>query len=409
MSSTKKVGSSLSSLAQRTDKKIRVLLVPSDPYGVGHYRSIWPAQMIQKLYPDEFDVDIRLQTPVTEADLGKFDIIHFHRKINTQEVTLEWIERFKKAGAIVISDIDDYWIPFHGHPARLLVTNTGLHIDIMATQRAADYVTTTTEIYANYLRKLNPNVHIMPNAVNTNLPMWQRHRAPGDVVRVGWLGGSSHERDLRRLHGCFNKLFNDPELKGKFQVVMCGYDTRGTITEVHPDTGKQKTRKLKPEESVWNKFEAIFNDSGRAPEGAYMRRNTLPITQYGKHYNYLDVCLAPLDQHTFNECKSELKIIETGMHGIPIIASDLYRYAEIIEDGVNGFLVPPRKDHKLWAKYIKKLILDDELRENMGTALYNTIYPEYTMENQVRARCAWYREIISNALSKRLCAQYTAN
>ena len=375
--------------------KIRVLLVPSDPYGVGHYRSIWPAQMMQKLFPDEFEVDVRLMMPITEKDLGKFDIVHFHRKINGQEETLEWIEKFKKSGAVVISDIDDFWMPFHSHPARMLVEQSGLHLDIQKTQKAADWVTTTTEIYAKHLRKLNPNVHIMPNAVDTNLPMWKPKRAPGDVVRVGWLGGSSHERDLARLKGSFNRLFNDPELNGKFQVVMCGYDTRGTVTEIHPETGEQKTRKLRPDESVWNKFEAIFNDNGRAPEDGYLRRTTLPITQYGKHYNYLDICLAPLDQHTFNECKSELKLIETGMYKCALIASDLYRYGEMIEHGENGMLVPPRKDHKLWSKYMKQLILDDDLRESMGQALYDTVYPEYTLENQTRLRCEWYKELVS--------------
>jgi glycosyltransferase involved in cell wall biosynthesis len=351
--------------------------------------------MIQKMYPDEFHVDVRLQTPVTEADLGKFSIVHFHRKINDQKSTIEWMNKFRDAGAVVVSDIDDYWVPFQSHPARQLVISQGLHLDIQNVQRHADWVTTTTEIYANHLRKLNPNVHIMPNAVDINLPMWKRKRDDSDKVRVGWIGGSSHERDLKRIDGTFNKLFNDSELTGKFQVVMCGYDTRGTMTEIHPETGEQKTRKLRPEESVWNKFEAIFNDYGRAPEGSYLRRTTLPITQYGKHYNWLDVCLAPLDQHTFNECKSELKLIETGVHGIPVIASDVYRYAELIEHGENGFLVEPRKDHKDWYRYIKQLILDHDLRQSMGKALYDTVVPEYTLEEQTRQRCEWYRSLVS--------------
>ena len=376
-------------------KKIRVLLIPSDPYGVGHFRSIWPAQMIQKNHSDEFEVTVNLMTRVLEEEIGKYDIVHFHRKINEQNETLDMIKKFRAAGAIIISDIDDFWVPFYGHPARDLVVSTGLHIDIMEVQRQSDWVTTTTEIYAKHLRKLNPNVHLIPNAIDETLPMWKRQRAPGDKVRIGWLGGSSHERDLDRIKGTFNKLFADPELKDKFQVVMCGYDTRGTCTEIHPETGEHKVRKLEPHESVWNQFEAIFNDNGRAPEGGYLRRTTLPITQYGKHYNYLDVCLAPLDQHTFNECKSELKLIETGMHKIPLIASNLYRYGEMIEHGVNGFAIEPRKDHKDWAKYIKKIILDPELRESMGQALYDTVFPEYTLANQTAKRCEWYKQLIA--------------
>lgn len=380
--------------------KIRVLLLPSDPFGVGHFRNIWPAQMIEKLFPDQFTVDVRLHVPVTDRDLGKFDIVHFHRRINDDKQTIEWIDKFRRSGAVVISDIDDYWVPFHGHPARDLVIKKKLHIDIAEMQRHADWVTTTTELYAAHIRKLNPNVHIMRNAVDPERPMWQRNRAPGDVVRVGWLGGSSHARDLARLDGTFNRLYNDPELKGKFQIVMCGYDTRGTLTHINPETGEEQTRKLRSDESVWNKFEEIFNDFGRAPEGAYLRRGTLPITQYGKHYNWLDVCLAPLDQHTFNECKSELKIIETGMQRLPIVASAVYQYANIIEHEKNGLLVEPRRDHKDWAKYIKRLILDQELRENLGQALYETVYPEYSLQEQTRLRCEWYKSLVSKKVSQ---------
>lgn len=350
--------------------------------------------MIHKMYPDEFYVDIRLQTPITDEDLGKFDIVHFHRRINEQEETIEWMRKFKNAGAIVISDIDDYWVPFHGHPARQLVLSKGVHVSIKKIQQEADWVTTTTEIYAKHIRKLNKNVYILPNSIDDSLPMWKHKREDTDKVRVGWIGGSSHERDLKRLDGTFNKLYTDPELKGKFEVVMCGYDTRGTMTEINPETGEQKVRKLRPEESIWNKFELIFNDYGRAPEGQYIRRNTLPITRYGYHYNALDICLAPLDQHTFNECKSELKLIETGIHKLAIIASDLYRYGEMINHGENGLLVDPRKDHKLWYKYIKQLILDPDLRAKLGQGLYDTIYPKYTLKYQTERRCAWYKSLL---------------
>ena len=41
-------------------------------------------------------------------------------------------------------------------------------------------------------------------------------------------------------------------------MVLCGFDTRGNITEIDRDTGQQKTRKIKPEESVWSRYEEMF-------------------------------------------------------------------------------------------------------------------------------------------------------
>lgn len=376
--------------------KIKVLIVPSDGFGVGHYRSIWPAQEMNKNHSDEFEVDIRLMQPVTENDLGKYDIVHFHRRLNNEDVTIEWIKKFQDAGAIVVSDIDDYWIPFRGHPAFELVMRKKVHLSIMKVQQYADYVTTTTDLYARYIReKLNENVHVIPNAIDQTLPMWQDNNRESERVRVGWIGGSSHKKDLDKLHYCFNPLLSDPDVKDKIQVVMCGYDTRGTITQINPKTGEEVARKIKPEESIWNHFESIFNDHGKADSDQYVRRNTLPITQYGKHYNYVDVCLAPLDQNTFNECKSELKIIETGMMGKALIASDVYMYSELLTHGENAMLVDPRKNHKLWSRYIKQLVMEPELREELSKNLYNLVYPRYTLQNVTNERCEWYKQILA--------------
>jgi glycosyltransferase involved in cell wall biosynthesis len=379
-------------------KKIKVLFLPSDRFGVGHFRAIWPAQEIQKNHSDEFEIDIKINVPVLEDDLGKYDIIHFHRRINTEDETVAWIKKFQDAGAIVVADIDDFWTPFKEHPAYSIVIKKGINLKIIQVCKAADYVTTTTELYAAHLRqKVNPNVHIIPNAIDESLPMWQNNNVESDRIRVGWIGGSSHAKDLEKLHNCFNILFNDPDIKDKIQVVMCGYDTRGTVTTIDPRTNKEVVRKIRPDESVWNKFEAIFNDSGRALPGQYVRRNTLPITQYGKHYNHVDICLAPLAENTFNECKSELKLIETGMMKKCLIASDLYVYKELLTHGENGLLVDPRKNHKLWSKYIKQLILEDELRNKLSESLYKLVYPRYTLTNITNERCDWYKKLLSGS------------
>ncbi len=40
----------------------------------------------------------------------------------------------------------------------------------------------------------------------------------------------------------------------------------------------------------------------------------------------LDLALAPLEQHPFNECKSHLKLLEYGVLGYPVIATDIRPY-----------------------------------------------------------------------------------
>jgi hypothetical protein len=50
-------------------------------------------------------------------------------------------------------------------------------------------------------------------------------------------------------------------LKDKVQYVLCGFDTRGTVTEINQQTGEKKQRAIKPEETVWARYEEIFTNN----------------------------------------------------------------------------------------------------------------------------------------------------
>jgi hypothetical protein len=61
------------------DKKINVLVVPSDKFGVGYYRSLNPHTYLDKLYGDEFDVEINYTPPFDNYEFfRKYDILHIH-------------------------------------------------------------------------------------------------------------------------------------------------------------------------------------------------------------------------------------------------------------------------------------------------------------------------------------------
>ena len=46
--------------------------------------------------------------------------------------------------------------------------------------------------------------------------------------------------------------------KDKYQFVLCGFDTRGTVTEINQQTGEHKKRDILPHETVWARYEEIF-------------------------------------------------------------------------------------------------------------------------------------------------------
>lgn len=232
-----------------------------------------------------------------------------------------------------------------------------------------------------------------------------------------WIG-NSHLADLELMSESLNMLHSDPELKDKYQIVMCGYDVRGYKTEVGMNGEHLNTRKMHPSETVWNKFEEIFTNKYNTnvvdPEYKeyllkynstpykedvytknYVRRWTLPLTRYGEHYNYCDICLAPLAHNTFNEVKSELKIIESGLKKKVLIAQDFGVYKQLITDGENGLLVNNINRTRGWYQAMKKLILDKDLRDKLANNLYDFTKDRYTLEAVSKIRVDFYRDIIA--------------
>ena len=62
------------------DKKIKVLVIPSDKFGVGLYRSVSPHSQLDKMYGNEFDVEIRYDMSLEDfSKYDDYDIIHIHK------------------------------------------------------------------------------------------------------------------------------------------------------------------------------------------------------------------------------------------------------------------------------------------------------------------------------------------
>lgn len=425
-------------------RAIRVLACPSDFHGIGFWRTIWPTQALQKYHKDEFDVEINGSPNVDNIEyLKNFDIIHFHRHLGPHEKMNEVFGKLRAHGVTLIMDIDDFWEPPTTHPLFEIVKKEGLTQRIKEVVAKADYVSTTTEIFANYIRKINPNVLVIPNALNMEDKMWKSEVVPNESgkCRISWIGGSSHHHDLKLMENSFKLLYNNKELKDKFQIVMCGYDTRGSITEIRPD-GSRNTRNILPHETIWNKFEEIFTanykEESEDPEyfkwlkkikretypqeymKNYVRRWTLQLTQYGKHYDYCDVCLAPIEPiekykelpdgeiisiqdnrpgtiksriNYFNEVKSELKIIEAGMKKKALIAQDFGIYKQLLKNGETGILISDNKDG--WYKAMRRLIVEPELRETLANNLYEFVRDKYDLKNVTAMRAQMYKDIVA--------------
>jgi glycosyltransferase involved in cell wall biosynthesis len=350
----------------------------------------------------------------------QYQIVHFHRSIGPDmDRSIQFIPILKSLGIVTICDIDDYWLPTKEHPLHQLIVQNKINEKIVANIKAASYVTTTTELYADEISKINRNVIVLPNAIDPNEAQFKEKTEESDRLRVGWLGGSSHLHDLMLLDGMVAKL---TDIKDKLQFVVCGFDTRGTMTEINQQTGEQKQRPIKPHETVWYEYEKIFTDNYKivTPEYKnylekfvqgpfeneisenYLRVWTKPVTSYARNYSKFDVSLAPIKQHIFNKVKSQLKVIEAGFYKKALIASNYGPYTIDLKhclkngdfvDG-NALLIDEVRNHSDWSKYIKKLQQNPNMVKDMGERLYEHVSQRYDLAIVTKTRSEFYKSLI---------------
>jgi glycosyltransferase involved in cell wall biosynthesis len=401
--------------------KIKVLVVPSDRSGVGKFRSVDPHIFLQNLYGDDFHIDIIYDPSYDDMNFWKkYQIVSFHRSIGPDfEKSHELIQKLNTMGIITVCDIDDYWMPGKEHPIHDIIVFNKINEKIVSNLKVAKYVTTTTTLFADEIRKYNKNVFVLPNAINPNEPQFKEPTLESDRLRFGWLGGSSHLHDIQLLNEGFNKL---TKYQDKVQYVLCGFDTRGTVTEINSQTGEHVKRNIKPEETVWAQYEKIFTQDYKIVSDeykkhlllynqdifpnemaeSYLRVWTKPVTSYAKNYSKFDVSLAPIKNHMFNRMKSQLKVIEAGFYKKALIASNIGPYSldlkhclkngELV-DG-NALLVDEVRNHSDWAKYMEKLIKNPNMAKDMGERLYETVKDKYDLNIVTKDRAEFYKSIL---------------
>ena len=371
------------------DKKIKILVIPSDKSGCGYFRSVQPHKYIAEHYAEQFEIDIMYEFPQTtslDQFLRQYDILHIHKQLD-KECKIISLAQF--LGLKVIVDVDDYWDLGNDHPMSLSAKEQKWKEPIIAHLKQADYVTTTTSIFKNTIKPINSNVMVFPNAIDPTEEQFIPKPTSSEKLRFGVICGSSHEKDIELLRGTIASLPKD--VIEQIQIVLCGFDTNGVVNIINLVTKETTSRKIQPHESVWCRYEEILTDNYKivspqhkqflqmfVPQTDYPNLNesyrrcwTKDISQYATHYNNIDVLLVPLKENKFNAQKSQLKVIECGFFNKAIIAQNFGPYqldlVPMIEKGGNinengnALLVDSSKNHKQWAKYITKLVKDREM------------------------------------------------
>lgn len=111
----------------------------------------------------------------------------------------------------------------------------------------------------------------------------------------------------------------------------------------------------------------IVGDGPAKKELEYMLREAhftgfLEGEELARAYASSDIFLFPSDTETFGNVT-----LEAMSSGVPAVVADATGSKSLVEPGVNGYLVPPKKT-KEFAKHVMEIVRNDQLRKQMSKA-----------------------------------------
>lgn len=303
-------------------KPLSILGYPHEADGSGYYRFYLPYKHLARGVQHR----VMLPEPGTKFtpnndQIGELDVIVGQRFMGAQGVELweRWCGRVK-----LVYETDDDMLRPDTSSGLAHLHDDGVRESFKRCVRMADMVTVSTEPLADQMRQYNPNVRVLPNFVHGDMLYLDRPRR--DRVTVGWSGGMSHLADWVPVSDPLREVFDShPDVDMHF------------IGITYAPLLRRECRYTPWKPDVWDYYQGVDFDIG----------------------------LAPLVDSPFNVCKSHIKALELMALGIPVVASDVPAYRDLVVDGVTGYLV---SDEAGWRNRVTDLVNDEAMRTEMGKA-----------------------------------------
>jgi len=370
---------------------IKVLLVTQEnATGLTYHRQTVPHNHLEVNYEYKIDVTYDV-SEATKEELQQYQIVSFLRLVDYKFNTEKVIQNCKDAGCKVVIDIDDYWNLHPTHELSKTYKENKIAEQTLSGLVNADWVTTTTEHFADKIREYNKNVTVLPNSIDTNEPQFKENESYSDRIRFGWIGGVFHANDVKMLYNGFKDVWKSCN-PNKFQLCLGGYNPNQSydfLEYVYTDGHKF------PKDKQYIEYlkKRVKEDNFVADGQPYKRLWGTDVFNYAMLYNEIDVSLVPLVETSFNSYKSQIKIIEAGWFKKAVIVSNVMPYT-IDCNKSNSMLVSPSKRGDGWGVAMKSLIVNPNKADDLAESLHELVKEKYTMDtvNEVR-----------NDLYKRLC------
>lgn len=315
----------------------RILAFRSDSHAVGYYRIQSPKRRLEQSGKIHGHDAVTWNNPVEMYRIAPDSII-FQRPVSDER--LEHIRLLSRhCDALRIYEIDDLLtdLPLRNPSRSQFPKNMPLRLRT-ALSRCDRLIASTPPIAEAYGNWVDGDVLVVPNYIERDV--WEKltpARAERSKPRVGWSGGLTHMADLELLAPVFRALADEVDF---VMLGICPDLLRPYVKEVHVG---------------------------------------VPIELYPQFLRDLDLdlALAPLEMHPFNEAKSHLKLLEYGALGYPVVCTDIYPY----QGDWPVFRVKNRP--ALWLAQIRELLADREALRRAGEALRNHVFNHWSLEDHL--------------------------
>ncbi|MNJ23854.1 Hyaluronan synthase [compost metagenome] len=320
-----------------------VLALPINASAVGHYRVTQPFHELEAAGKLVGRIAYEAPSIVQLARMDPDVIIAQLRHHDESVRDIERMARFSNARRIF--EIDDYVLsaPKKNTHARNKPADIEHHL-----RRGiglCDRVVVTTQALADVLSDMHRDIRVVPNMLASHLWLGlHSRRGVSSKPRVGWGGGTSHSGDLEIIFDVVRELADEVEW---VFFGMCPEELKPYVHEFHPVIGLQAyPAKL-----------ASLN---------------------------LDLALAPLEFHVFNDCKSNLRLLEYGACGYPVICTDTEAY--------RGYLPCTRirsNSTEEWLQAIRMHLSDPVASYRMGDELREAVLRDYVLRDSNLQHWVW--------------------
>ena len=213
---------------------------------------------------------------------------------------------------------------------------------------------------------LNKKFNIIPNSIDIHLFNKNKEYVQNNTIL--YFGSLIRKKGLLELPFIFNEVIKEnPAAK----LILVGRDV--------PDV-------ISGNSSTWQMMQVLFTPEALAGT-TYL--GGVPYQEIKRHVSESTVCVFP----SFAEALP-VSWIEAMALQKPIVASNIGWAKEVIDDGVNGFLVNPG-NHLEYAKRIIELLENENLQKKFGAEARNKVNKKFGIETVAKQSLLFYKTLIN--------------